>query len=867
MPDRIRRLIHGAKADQRLRDAGVVVLLLLTAVFVFRTDLIEGNIFYEADTRTYYYPVMSALDRAIDRSSIPLWTPHIFGGYPLFADGEGGMLYLPNMLLLWLFPAQYAFLLLRVLSYFLASVFTYAYCRALSVGRHGGLVAALTFAYGSFMVGQMQHPNLSSGAIWLPLVLLFVEVALRRSGRKRCFYLVLAGVAVAMQSLAVHIQPLLLTLLALSLYVVFRTVVWRLVDVWRQRDGLWCLLAPLGVIKRACGHTSVALLSVGAVVAVGLGLGAVQLIPLYELGQTAVRGTSSSYWFATLYALPIPNLVTLVFPYFFVGPEDYGWSLWPHWESTVYVGIASLMLAAAGLAFVRHRIVLFFAFLGALSLYLAFGDYPPVKLYWLLWQLPGFHFLRAPGRFTFLFVFSVAILAAMGLDWLVRTLNNPKARLERCLAVKVSLFIAATVVLSAAILFGQFVLREMLLEDKSSSLAFIQSRYLTMRNWNTGLSAEGVYRSLLYSLDIANPRTLRAFLFLFGSPALMLLWLRFRRFTSVWVSLLVAVVLVDLATFATEFHPRLALSGLSTPSGVVKYLVENSGGYRVYNRGYVNATEPNRLMAWGVSMVGGYSSLSPSRNGDFNAAIERGSLRLLDLWNVRYVVSQGGGGLLPEYRVVYQQDDVAIYENPHPLPRAFLVPSVLVVPSRQAALDVIRDGTFDPTRLVVLEEAFDASLLTDSPTIGEKSVASSLGDVQVAQYARELVRLKTFAADNSFLVLSDSYYPGWKAYVDGREAKIYRADYLFRGVFLPAGSHDVVFSFEPASFYLGRNISIAALLLAALAIVYSLAPWRLRLSPKKLAPGILRPLPGCTSADARVVFREQRLLHLEQSRE
>ncbi|MCL5960956.1 MAG: YfhO family protein [Chloroflexi bacterium] len=824
----IRGVIGKLESAGWARDGAALALLLLVAIFVFRTDLTEGRIYYEADTGTYYYPVMATVDRAIDRSSIPLWTRHIFGGYPLFADGEGGVLYPPNVLLLWLLPIQQAFNLFTVERFFLAGAFLYAYCRTLGIGRMGSLVGAISFAYGSFMIGQLQHTNLSNGAIWLPLVLFFVELAISASGRRRVIHLLLAGIALAMQSLAVHIQPLIMTLLAVSLYVPFRTVVWQGVDAWKGSKGASRIGDARAILRQALAKIPPALLVLGVVFGIGLGLAAIQLIPLYELGQDSARGIAPTYWFATLYALPVFNLVTLVLPYFFVGPGHYGWSLWTIYESTVYVGIAPLMLALLSLVFVRRRTVAFFAFLAALSIFLAFGDYPPVKLYGLLWQLPGFHFLRAPGRFSFLFDFSLAILAAMGLDWLVGVLGSRDHKIDRNRALKLALFGSALVGVSALLVLALWVGRDALQAKNGSTIDFIRNQYMTLRNWNFDLNAERVYASLLYTLDVWNPATLRAAIFLLASPMVLLLWLRFRRFTAVWIFLLLSIVVVDLVFFALEFHPRTAYSTLTTPSGVTRFLVENNGTHRVYNKGWVRATEANRLMAWSVSVVGGYSSLSPIRNNDFKRLIERGDTRLLDLWNVRYVVTRVTESVPPEYRMVYQQDDVVVYENPHYLPRAFLVRSATVAANGQAALSKITESSFDASREVVLEGSFDPTLLNAvGEVVNDGSAINSPRSqgVSLPEYGSESVTLNTFSSDNAFLVLSDTYYPGWRVYVDGREAKIYRADYLFRGVYLPAGDHEVTFKYEPVSFYIGGAVSAVTLLVVVLALALSASPW------------------------------------------
>ena len=95
--------------------------------------------------------------------------------------------------------------------------------------------------------------------------------------------------------------------------------------------------------------------------AIAFGIAAVQVFPLAELGLFSFRGTGVTYQFATSYSMPLQNLVNLVFPYFFRYTNRFYWSLWSEWETTIYVGVAPLALAAVAVIFVRNRLVLFLA--------------------------------------------------------------------------------------------------------------------------------------------------------------------------------------------------------------------------------------------------------------------------------------------------------------------------------------------------------------------------------------------------------------------------------------------------------------------------------------------------------------------------
>ncbi|MDP2935985.1 MAG: YfhO family protein, partial [Dehalococcoidia bacterium] len=178
-----------------------------------------------------------------------------------------------------------------------------------------------------------------------------------------------------------------------------------------------------------------------------------------------------------------------------------------------------------------------------------------------------------------------------------------------------------------------------------------------------------------------------------------------------------------------------------------------------------------------------------------------------------------------KYRPVYSDEEVTIYENQGTLPRAFLVPRAAFLPDGPAVLARLNSPDFDPLAEVLLEEPLGAESRVESRESGReergtrnreqevgggsesRTAARSMGSATIREYGDQRVLVETEARDPALLFLGDSYYPGWRAYVDGREARIYRADYLFRAVSVPAGRHEVEFLFQPESFAVGLWIS------------------------------------------------------------
>src|SRR5207248_7426309 len=190
----------------------------LATLAVFWNALARGVIYFGPDTVAFYYPLMTWYSGQLKAGHLPLWLPCIFGGYPLFADGEVGMLYPPNLLAFGLLPSDVAFTWLRPLHFWLGGLFSYWLGRLLGLSRFAALLAGLTFSFGSFLVSHLQHENLVRSTIWLPLVLALMELALRAAGPRRIGWLLVCGTVLGIQMLGVHVQPVLLTLVAVGLY-------------------------------------------------------------------------------------------------------------------------------------------------------------------------------------------------------------------------------------------------------------------------------------------------------------------------------------------------------------------------------------------------------------------------------------------------------------------------------------------------------------------------------------------------------------------------------------------------------------------------------------------------------------------------
>jgi uncharacterized membrane protein YfhO len=226
-------------------------------------------------------------------------------------------------------------------------------------------------------------------------------------------------------------------------------------------------------------------------------------------------------------------------------------------------------------------------------------------------------------------------------------------------------------------------------------------------------------------------------------------------------------------------------------------------------------------MVYGVEDINGFNSLQPRRYTDYlfgpqvedvsygllsGARLLRPQSPILSALNVKYVLvpSNLSPPIGSPFRQVFANAQVRIYENPQVYPRAYFADTVRGETDPQALLRAVTADGFDGRRLALVESA-------QPPALRPLAGATNLDKVTIVQSSANQIALETSAAQQRFLVLSEMYFPGWHATVDGVETPIYRTNYLFRGIAVPAGQHSVTFVYRPVSALIGAGISLVAL--------------------------------------------------------
>ncbi|MBV8085302.1 MAG: YfhO family protein, partial [Chloroflexi bacterium] len=262
--------------------------------------------------------------------------------------------------------------------------------------------------------------------------------------------------------------------------------------------------------------------------------------------------------------------------------------------------------------------------------------------------------------------------------------------------------------------------------------------------------------------------------------------------------------------------------------------------------------QPNLPLLAGIPSIWGlFNPVQLSDYYDFWKAYVpgRGS-RLYDLLGARYLVAKKDTPLDAKFLPALGDDrTLNVYANPSALPRAFAV-AQSAGGTHDEALATIRSPAFDPSKQAVLEGgpalnaagsgstapgAITPAATSSGASGGGTASAASGGSAAVVasvsaagpwpattvQDRGDVLTFDIAVPQQAALVVSTPYYPGWSASLDGQKAQLYRADFVFQGLVLPAGSHHVALRFEPPLFRIGAVVSVIGWLAALGAMAYS----------------------------------------------
>jgi len=769
------------------REYGQAVAIFALMIIVFFYPLLYGRVLSQADV-VYIYPPWSSVKpqdfsapsnsvlsdqtleflsffkvarESLSRHEVPLWNPYIMGGTPLLANSQSALLFPLNWPFYFL-PFYLGFTVSAVLKMLIASLATYAFARKISLSHAAAIAAGTVYTFSIFNVFWLNHPH-TNVMIFFPLLLLIAE---RIKTAPSWSSVGVLGLAVGIQLLGGHVEIAFLIAVAVTLFFLFRLIEFR--------KDTHALLPRLKIYVE--GYL------------LGFFLAGLLMIPflefLFHSATWQVRSGSNPFSLGPL------SLMTMVLPNFFIGPK------WPvpsfaYHALSLYAGIGPLILSIIALFHPRQRVTLFFAGLALFTLLTVFRV-PP--FFSLLASLPLFK--QTPLYYMVLFhILSISLLSGIGLDVVLNPNKDPVLR-ER---IKKTL-IGASFILP--LLVAGLILLVMETPFLSSLLKGVE-----------GLSVPAI-GEILY--EVGN-NCVRSSFFVGLTFALVALALLTRWPRGLFGFFAAAIIFVDLFLAGSGWNPAIPVEWAEIPlPPSAQFLQQDKEVYRIAGIGPVMA--PNLATYCSLQDIRGYDVPVMDRyHTFFHQALKGkgawwyydlpkladGSLDFLSLVNVKYILSNEP--LPPPLKLVYDKE-IKIYENPDVFPRCFLVHQAEAVEGGKAALEHMMALGPDLRRVVVIEGEESPPKVSATPSISSEKSAE--GRIQIVEYTARQVKIDAETSSSGFLVLGDTYFPGWKAYVDGKRVPLYRADYLLKAIEVEKGSHRIVFSYQPLSFRIGLGLTL-----------------------------------------------------------
>lgn len=742
------------------------------------------------DSLQQYYPRRVYMQEALRGGWLPLWNPYAYGGTPFLGSQQGAVLYPPAWLLS-LLPAELQFGWSALLHLALAALGGYLFFRQLTLRPAAAAVGAVAFAFNGFIIVWLAYPNVTQWTLcWLPLALYLWERG--RAGDLR--WLGASAAALALALLGGHGQSSIYALLVWGAWALTRS----LLGAHRWKRVLQGVLLPGALaLLLALGH----------------------LLPTLDYVPRTDRGGRVSWQSVHTAAMPPSQLWTVLLPRLF-GDNTAQWAQ-EFWlpvsgqerltfiERSFYPGVSVLVLAAGALAFARRRrrasggedtaaeepalrhLAWFSLCVTLVAFLLALGT----ALYWPFWRLvPGFGQFTAVARVIAMAAWSLACLAALGTEALLRPAGDARTAATRSVGL-------AAVVLGLLVIVAHFIYGGAAPEPVR--------QYLSASGQTTADALAG--RDFLVALACIAAPALFAFL---GaprsggrSPALLK--------PGLLGALTLLVVAADLFAFGYRYNPASDPQLLHAKTPELTFLEERAKGeaFRFLSAGPpgqeidVRRRLPSNLpLTFGLADIDGSDSFVPLRYREWETATRtaggggspwtRFPSPNLRSAAVRYYLTSRKElqpGLVAAAGLMVQED-------PQALPYARVHTNAQAMASQEDLLTALAH----PNRLPLVAMTFgpDAPSFNGPPTLVPFATRRPSGNHLV---------LEGTNPQPGLLVVAEQFDPGWRARVDGKPARIFPADHLLMGVPLEAGNHRVELTYAPEVFRTGLFGSLIGL--------------------------------------------------------
>lgn len=724
-------------------------------------------IFVTADLGYYFIPPRYLWVNIIKSFDLPFWNPHNYSGIPLMATLQPGVFYPPHILYL-LFPFNIVWNWLIILHFALAGISMFYLMRQLKTSKEGAFVSGIIFMLSGYLFSNHCILPYLFAIAWSPLIVLY---CLKYIAIIRPKYLIITSCLLTIQFFAGAPEITFLTFFLLSGFMFFPHIL-----------GEPTISIPLRIKALLLCLILFFLLS------------SVQLLPFYELKMLSIRGSGLSYQEATTWSLGIKDLLQ----FFFSGYRGHYYNessyyLTQSYLKTLYLGIIPFFLSTLYFLSSDKKKIIFLVLM-AISLILAFGRYTP--LYKLFYNIPVFNGIRYPVKFIFLFFFIITISAGFGFDRLKDYFKDDKP------ITPIYLF------LFFSFISWIFFFWTIIFPENAFRLVDSFKNYLPNVE-DSSLNLFYIKRFLIFSS-------------LFGFVLLLYLYSK-GKVVFLWI---IAILLItDLFFINFNGYHKVSWSFYSDKSRVKEYEFLKSdnppGRYFMTPQtfkaffftdlGNRTAFPFHYASIFGLYTVAGHEVLELKNYHIFRGLLEspqsaKHANKLLDIAGIKYVISAE-----PIDEKDLKELDLSFLKNGEIGNKKIYFYEYKLFPGKfQVFHKVHYLSSEDEIIKNLYYQNYDLRKELFILSKENKTEAYKEGDINIKtlSYRPNTFTIQSRTDNDAFLYITDSFYPGWNAYIDGKKTDIYRANITFRAIKLPKGNHTIVFDYRPISFYIGAALTV-----------------------------------------------------------
>ncbi len=822
---------------QKYQHAAAIALIFISLLIFFNEVVFSGKVFVSGDTVAAHSFETLTNDAAAE-GIFPLWNPYIFCGMPGYASLSihGDRDFDITALISGRLANAFGHIMMHpdvgyiIYYYFVFAVGVYFFAFHKLRNKIAALIVALATVYSTFIIIWIMVGHVTKIAViaYFPYVFWLVE-KLREKFNPLLFLLLI--VVLHLMFLPSHMQMIFYIYFALGIYYIM-----SFIRALAKKED-WKGVLRSGILLSAAS-------------ALAFGLTADQYLSTLEYAPFSTRGSDPitqtqvhqekqksetkaaqgglDYDYATNWSFSPGETFTFLIPSLYgfgnhtyqgvltnnqptklntyFGPQSFT-------DAPQYMGIVIFVLACIGFARKRKEpFVQYLAVMVVLALLISFGKEFSLVYDLMFYHFPMFNKFRIPSMILIVVQISLPLLAGYGIVSLLedRARSLPASVLNKW---------KYTIVASGVLFFIAIMAKSLFVSIYSSF--FSQAEVTKALSHSFGTQQQALDELFNFVANAVAADIAMAFLLLtvtFGG--FYLYWQKKISFNLLAV-VIVGVVVGDLWRVdykPMETHSREQANQYFVTPDYVKFLKQDTTLYRTLE--FTNGQPPysNMLAYWRIQSAYGYQGAKMRAFQDIVENVNLGNPLLWGLMDVKYVLSNR----MDSSRVlalVYQGKDMNVFYNRAQLPRAFFV-NRYEVKSGMEILNNISSTSFNP---------LDVAYFTEDP---QQKIDSALSGAKVkyTKFGLQDLEANVIATGNNLVFFSETYYPeGWKAFIDNVETKIYRVNYLFRGVVVPPGTHTVVMKFEPRGYYLGKMYSFGMnVLVLVLTGVFGGLQWKKR---------------------------------------